>query len=69
MELCHEDIDVYASAVGLLAVHSAISYGDAVLIGLTGRRSHAQDHGQAVAAITKACRKAKIQADGIRLSR
>lgn len=64
MELCHDGMDAYASAVALLAVHSAISFGDAVLISLTGRR--ARVHRQAVTAITAACKKARIQADGIK---
>ena len=66
MELCHEDMAAYASAVGLLAVHCAISFGDAVLISLTGKRSHTQGHKQAITAITKACRKAKVSTDGIK---
>lgn len=66
MELCHEDMAAYASAVGLLAVHCAISFSDAVLISLTGKRSRTQDHGQAIAAITRACRKAKVSTDGIK---
>ena len=66
MELCHEDMGAYASAVGLLAVHSAISFGDAILISLTGKRSQTQDHSQAVSAITKACTKAKLRTDGVR---
>ncbi len=66
MNLCHDGMETYASAVGLLAVHSAISFGDAVLVRLTGQRSHSQDHRKAVDAITDACRKAKIRTDGIK---
>ena len=66
MELCHDGIEAYASAVALLAVHSAISFGDAVLVSLTGRRSQAQDHRQAIKAITAACKRARIQTDGIK---
>jgi transcriptional regulator NrdR family protein len=66
MQLCHDGMAAYASAVGLLAVHSAISYNDAVLIKLTGRRSRRQAHEQAVTEVTKACKKAKIQTDGIK---
>ena len=66
MDLCHEDMAAFASAVGLLAVHSAISFSDAVLISLTGNKPRSQDHKQAVAAIAKACRQAKVQTDGIR---
>jgi hypothetical protein len=66
MELCHDGLAAYASAVALLAVYSAISYNDAVLIKLTGQRSRSQDHKKAVAAITKACKKGLIRTDGIK---
>jgi len=66
MELCHDDMTAYCSAVALLAVHSAISYNDAVLIKLTGQRSRSQDHRRAVMEIKKACKKRNIRADGIR---
>jgi hypothetical protein len=66
MKLCHDDMVAYAAAVGLLAVHSAISFSDAVLISLTGKRPHTQDHKQALAAITKACRKANIRTNGVK---
>ena len=66
MNLCHDGMETYASAVALLAVHSAISFSDAVLIRLTGQRSKATNHKKAVEAIEKACRKAKIQTDGIK---
>jgi hypothetical protein len=66
MELCHDGMEAYASAVALLAVHSAVSYDDAVLIKLTGQRSRSQDHKKAVAAITKACKKGKIRTEGIK---
>jgi hypothetical protein len=66
MDLCHDGIGSYASAVGLLAVHSAISFSDAVLICLTGNKPGGQDHKQTVTTIAKACRKAKVQTEGIK---
>src|SRR5579864_2910217 len=66
MNLCHDGIESYASAVALLAVHSAISFSDAVLIRLTGRRSQSKNHRQAIDAIVAACKRAKIQIDGVR---
>ena len=66
MNLCHDGMEAYASAVALLAVHSAISFSDAVLIRLTGQRSKATNHTKAVETIEKACKKAKIQTDGIK---
>ncbi len=38
MKLCKDDLVAYASAAALLAVHCAISYSDAVLVGLVGTR-------------------------------
>jgi hypothetical protein len=65
MELCHDDVEAYSSAIALLAVHCAISFGDAILIQLTGQRSRAQDHRVTVEKITAACRKARLQTAGV----
>jgi hypothetical protein len=65
MKLCQDDVPAYGSAAALLAVHSAISYSDAVLIGLGGSRSRGENHRQAVAALRRACTKAKIDAQGV----
>ena len=66
MNLCHDGMESYASAVALLAVHSAISFSDAVLIRLTGQRSRSKDHRKTIDAITDACKRAKIQTDGVK---
>jgi hypothetical protein len=67
MKLCHDGMPTYGSAVALLAVHSAISYNDAVLIRLTGQKSRSQDHRRAIVAIRKACKKNRnIQTDAIK---
>ena len=66
LALCHEDMVAYGAAVALLAVHSAISFSDALLVSLTGERPHGQDHRKAIETITKACHKAKIPSEGIR---
>jgi hypothetical protein len=66
MNLCHAGIETYASAVALLAVHSAILFSDAVLIRLTGQRSHSKNHRKALEAITEACKNAKIRTDGVK---
>jgi hypothetical protein len=67
MKLCHDDMAAYGSAVALLAVHSAISYNDAVLIRLTGQRSRSQNHRLAIVAIRKACKKKRnIQTEAIK---
>ena len=65
MRLCRDDLPAYASAAALLAVHSAISYSDAVLIGLIGKRPRGEDHRQAVVALKRACAAAKIDQQGI----
>jgi hypothetical protein len=65
MKLCQEDLPAYASAAALLAVHSAISYSDAILMGLGGSRPRGEDHRQAIAALKRACTGAKIDAKGI----
>jgi hypothetical protein len=66
MKLCRDDLPSYAWAAALLAIHSAISYCDAVLLKLNGQRSRSQDHEQAVTAVTRACKKRKILTDGIK---
>ncbi len=65
MKLCWADLSSYGAAAALLAVHSAISYNDALLIKLTGKRPRGRDHKQAVKAIIIACEKAAIPGDGI----
>ncbi len=65
MRLCRYNHPAYPSAAALLAVHSAIAYNDAVQIKLTGDRLRSQDHGQALAAIKRACGTAKIEPRGI----
>jgi hypothetical protein len=65
MKLCRDDLPAYASAAALLAVHSAISYSDAILIGLGGRRPRGESHREAVTALRRACTRAKLDQHGI----
>ena len=65
MKLCQDDLSAYASAVALLAVHSAISYSDALLIGLGSKRPHGENHREAITALKRACTRAKIDQQGI----
>jgi hypothetical protein len=65
MKLCRDDLSAYASAAVLLAVHSAISYSDAVLIGLGGTRPRGENHREAVTALRRACNRAKVDQHGI----
>lgn len=65
MRLCQDDLPGYASAAALLAVHSAISYSDAVLLGLGGARPRGENHREAVSFLKRACTGAKIDHQGI----
>jgi hypothetical protein len=65
MKLCRDDLSSFASASALLAVHSAISYSDAVLIGLGGKRSRSEDHRDAITHLKRACSRARIEPLGI----
>ena len=65
MKLCKEDLSAYASAAAILAVHSAISYSDALLIGLGDTRPRGENHQAAVTALKRACTGARIDQKGI----
>jgi len=65
MKLCKDGMPEYASAVALLAVHSAISYSDALLIGLGGKRPRGENHQEAATALKRVCTGAKIEPQGI----
>jgi hypothetical protein len=65
MKLCQDGMSAYASAAALLAVHSAISYSDALLIGLGGARPRGENHREAISALRLVCTGAKIEPRGI----
>jgi hypothetical protein len=65
MKLCQDGVSTYASAVALLAVHSAISFSDALLIGLGSKRPHGENHREAIEALKRACTRAKIDQQGV----
>src|SRR5271157_4483941 len=65
MKLCQDDLSAYASAAALLAVHSAISYNDALLIGLGGARPRGENHREAVTALKRMCSGVRIDHQGI----
>jgi hypothetical protein len=64
LELLRDDLRSYGSAAALLAVHSAISYADAVEIKLSGKVTKGDDHRQKVTALKKACSKAGVSDAG-----
>jgi hypothetical protein len=66
MKLSQDDLPAYASAAALLAIHSAISYSDALLVGFSGTRPRGENHQEAVAVLKRACTKAKIEQQGIK---
>ena len=65
MKLCQDDLSAFASAAALLAVHSAISYSDAVLIGLGGTRPRGERRQEAIAALKRACTGARVDHKGV----
>lgn len=57
----------YRTGIGLLAIHSAISLNDAILAGVTGTHSRADDHSAAARELERICSELKIeQKQGIR---
>jgi len=67
MRLLAIDIAAYRSSIGLLAVHGAISLNDAIVAGITGSRSKADDHSEAARELERICAELKIEArQGIR---
>jgi hypothetical protein len=60
MELLFYDVPSYRSGIGLLAIHSAISLSDAIVVGLTGKKERYQDHAQAAKKLKYLCGSNKI---------
>jgi hypothetical protein len=54
--LCKDCLESYAAAVALLAVHSAISYSDAVILGLGGTRPKSENHRDAITILKRVCK-------------
>ena len=65
MKLCQDDLSAYASAAALLAVHSAISYSDALLIGFGAKRPRGENHREAITALKHACAGARVDHQGV----
>lgn len=61
MRLLADDIATYRTSIGLLAVHGAISLNDAILAGITGGRSKAEDHSEAARELERICTELKIE--------
>ncbi|HEX3985071.1 MAG TPA: hypothetical protein VHX13_00575 [Acidobacteriaceae bacterium] len=65
MKLLEDDLSNYASAVALLAVHSAIAWNDAVQIRLTGKRAKYRNHGESAKHSRRICGSRGIDVKGI----
>lgn len=67
MRLLANDLATYRTGVGLLAIHSAISLNDAILAGIRGEHSKAENHSTAVRELERICGELKIEkAPGVR---
>src|SRR4051812_6120289 len=66
MRLISDDLSSYGEAVAVLAVHSAISLADAVLVATTGRRSDAEDHVAASKPLERLCQKRRLDVAGLK---
>jgi hypothetical protein len=64
-KLVADDAD-YTSALALLAVHSAISWNDAVSMRLVGNVVKGEDHMRAVVLLEKQCASRKMNRDGFK---
>jgi hypothetical protein len=65
MKLLNDDVKSYRSGVGLLAIHSAISLSDAIVVALTRKRGKHQDHAQAARELERVCSKNKVDKKGV----
>src|SRR5262249_1849834 len=61
MRLLADDVGTYRTGIGLLAVHSAISMSDAILAGVRGERSKAENHSAAAHELERVCNELRIE--------
>jgi hypothetical protein len=59
------DVEKFAAAVALLAVHCAISYADALFVDLKAQRCDEQNHSDAIAELLKLCASRKMDDSGV----
>ena len=60
MRLLADDLSSYGSGVALLAVHSAISLNDAILVAVTCKRNKSDNHQTAVLGLETACNEGRV---------
>ena len=63
MRRLSDNSGAYRSGVGLLAVHSAISLNDAIIAGVRGSRTKAEDHSTAVSELGRICAEFRVEAN------
>jgi hypothetical protein len=56
----------YSAATALLSVHTAIAMNDALMFGLTGKRSRSMDHSRAIIETERACTSKKLNRSGLK---
>lgn len=64
MLLLADGMEAYDAAVGLLAVHGAISLNDAIQVAVSGSRSKYTNHAQTIADLKRICRLNRIVSTG-----
>jgi len=52
MDLLQDDLDAYGYSSALLGIHGAISYGDALRVGMGSKSLSSDDHGRATSELT-----------------
>src|SRR6266702_4534663 len=63
--LAEYDLDQFGSGVAVLAVHSAISFADALFVGAKGQRCNDQNHVEATRELSKLCRDWNVDGAGV----
>ena len=61
MQHLASDLHFAKTSVALLAVHSAISLNDAIMVAITGRRGKDSEHGKAALELGRLCTRLKIK--------
>jgi hypothetical protein len=59
------DLEAFAPAVALLAIHSAISFADAVFVTAKGQRCNEQDHASAIRELARLCAARRFDDAGV----
>src|SRR5258706_6501095 len=63
--LADYDLEAFAPAVALLAIHSAISFADAVFVSSKAQRCNEQDHASAIRELRRLCASRQFDDAGV----